>query len=446
MVSACLYVFLYNVCGGMMVAPMTELVLHRACKAHGLDEHVYCQEKYKGYDNAQRDAAKFVSTKDVMTGVAEFLTCALYGCLGDTYGRRLPLISPLFGSVCSWIAWGFLPASVEWDMLLVSLFICSLFGGPFVVFQSAFATVADRTQDVTPEQRAQMFGIIVASIHSGLTLGPVLGGVVGDYLGEKHAFFVPACIGSLNLLITVLTFGETLDEHRHKPFSWRRANSFAALSLFVETRTTMLLGVVMFITIFHITGGGSVLSLYMIKATNMQSSMLGFIQSLNVGWMTLGNILLMPMLVYCMKLHHIAGVSALSMTVYYLLMSVSVTEVQFLIVSTFCFPGSLVYAVVRTGIVNTFGHGRYGESLAAVGCLQQLATAVAPVIMPQIYVATENTVVHIGPVTVRCITLLVAALCGLVATTAAALVPGIPDEMESHTGAAIEMLSTDPAE
>jgi len=430
-----------------MVQPLTsEIVLHRACKANGLDKTDDCQENVPGYDDAQRDAASFMSTWAILCLLPDFGTCALYGCLGDAYGRRLTLISSCFGMACASLAWGLVPTSHEWDVLLVGLFVSSLFGGQFVQNQSAMAAVADVTRDASAEQRAKIFGFVIAALYAGCSIGPVLGGIMGDSLGYQNSFLACACIGISNLLITVLTFRETLEEDRRLSINWWRANPFVALTMLGETRITMLLGIVLFVGIFNSSGVITVLGLYMIKTTNMQAFMLGLIGSATAWASSLGLIFIMPLLTYCLRLHHILVLSALIDMLSSLVLSVCSTELHFLIVCSLSgITAAFIFPILRTGIVNTFGSCRYGESFAAVACTQQLAGALGKAITPCIYRATENTVAHIGPVTMRCIALGFSALCGLLGTTAAALVPSVPEEVDSQVFSAIPMGSTELA-
>merc|ERR1712232_1039979 len=77
-------------------------------------------------------------------------------------------------------------------------------------------------------------------------------------------------------------------------------------------------------------------------------------------------------------------------------------------------------------MVNTFGRNRYGETLAAVGTLEQTISMLAPVMFQSIYRATESIEFDVGPFKVGCITMLVASGLALLGVVVSLFVPEIP--------------------
>jgi DHA1 family tetracycline resistance protein-like MFS transporter len=92
-------------------------------------------------------------------------------------------------------------------------------------FATANAVVADI---IPPEKRAKYFGFNGAAWGMGFVIGPVIGGLLGQY-GPRVPFFAAAAFTAVNFLIALAVMRETLPPAARREFSARRANALGAL-------------------------------------------------------------------------------------------------------------------------------------------------------------------------------------------------------------------------
>src|SRR5947208_16062119 len=96
---------------------------------------------------------------------------------------------------------------------------------------SSIPTAMAYIADVTPrEKRAGAFGLIGAAFGIGFTLGPVVGGLVGN-TNPRVAFWVASAISLPTWLYGFFFVPESLPQNKRKEFSWRRANPVGSLIL-----------------------------------------------------------------------------------------------------------------------------------------------------------------------------------------------------------------------
>jgi DHA1 family tetracycline resistance protein-like MFS transporter len=92
-------------------------------------------------------------------------------------------------------------------------------------FTTASAYIADVS---SPEKRAQNFGLIGAAFGLGFIIGPVIGGILGQY-GARVPFFAAAGLVLVNWLYGYFVLPESLPQENRRPFEWRRANPAGSL-------------------------------------------------------------------------------------------------------------------------------------------------------------------------------------------------------------------------
>src|SRR4029077_17574949 len=96
---------------------------------------------------------------------------------------------------------------------------------------SSIPTAMAYIADVTPrEKRAGAFGLIGAAFGIGFTLGPVVGGFVGN-TNPRLAFWVASAFSLANWLYGFFFVPESLPKDKCKEFTWRRANPVGSLVL-----------------------------------------------------------------------------------------------------------------------------------------------------------------------------------------------------------------------
>lgn len=153
--------------------------------------------------------------------IMQFVFAPTLGNLSDRYGRRPVLLLSLFGFGVDYLLTGF-ANTIE------LLFIGRIFAG---IFGASFTTASAYIADIsTPEKRAQNFGMIGAAFGLGFIIGPVLGGILGEY-GVRVPFFASAILAFVNLLYGYFILPESLSKENRRKFDWKRANPMGTLKM-----------------------------------------------------------------------------------------------------------------------------------------------------------------------------------------------------------------------
>ncbi|MBM3442228.1 MAG: TCR/Tet family MFS transporter [Bacteroidetes bacterium] len=151
--------------------------------------------------------------------VMQFLCAPVLGNLSDQYGRRPILLFSLFGFGLDYILLAFAP-SIGW------IFLGRILAG---ITGASFTTASAYVADVSlPDKRAQHFGLIGAMFGLGFIIGPVAGGMLGQF-GTRVPFMASALLTLLNWMYGYFVLPESLPPQRRRLFSWSRANPFGAL-------------------------------------------------------------------------------------------------------------------------------------------------------------------------------------------------------------------------
>ena len=149
----------------------------------------------------------------------QFLFAPVLGNLSDQFGRRPVLLFSLLGFGIDYLFLAFAP-TIGW--LFVGRIIAGITGASIT---TATAYIADISND---ENRAKNFGMIGAAFGLGFIIGPVMGGVLGEY-GARIPFLVAAGLALLNALYGFIILPESLDKAHRRPFNIKRANPLGSL-------------------------------------------------------------------------------------------------------------------------------------------------------------------------------------------------------------------------
>ena len=151
--------------------------------------------------------------------VMQFVCAPIIGSLSDQYGRRRVLLFSLLGFGIDYLFMAYAP-TIGW------LFLGRVFSG---AAGSSITTASAYMADIsTNENRAQNFGMIGAAFGIGFIIGPVMGGVLGQY-GTRIPFLVSAGLALLNTLYGYFVLPESLTKEHRRKFEWRRANPIGSL-------------------------------------------------------------------------------------------------------------------------------------------------------------------------------------------------------------------------
>jgi len=332
------------------------------------------------------------------------------------------LLCPTIGFFLSNLSLAVLPAELQTTALPAFAVFIGLLGGQYVSNHAAFSALADVTRDESSEVRSSAFGMVEGAIWVGLLFGPTVGGMIANVIGDQPTFYVPAFISALNFLVTFFGFPETLDETRRKPIEWKRANPLAALSMYAERRVTLLFGVMTLFALAALTGGSATLALYAQAVDQMSTLEIGLLSSTVLGSAFVGLLVIMPLLLKCISLPKMMLISQSNAAVCWLFISTSDQTWQLFVGGSAMLTNACFFPIVRTGFCNVFGELRYGEALAAVGVVEQLASLLGSPIFNSIYAASGHTT--LGPI--QCPAMLCAAGFCFVAVLATLCVRTFP--------------------
>ena len=198
--------------------------------------------------------------------IMQFLFAPVLGNLSDRYGRRSIILISLFGFGIDYLL-------LAWAPNIVWLFIARIISG---ITGASFTTASAYIADIsTPEKRAQNFGLMGAAFGLGFIIGPLLGGVLGQY-GERVPFFFAAGLSLVNWLYGFLILPESLPKDKRRNFDWKRANP--AGSLMHLKKYPALTGLILSLTFIYIGAHAvqTTWSYYTIKKFNWNTGMVGY--------------------------------------------------------------------------------------------------------------------------------------------------------------------------
>ncbi|GEM56289.1 tetracycline resistance MFS efflux pump [Flavobacterium branchiophilum NBRC 15030 = ATCC 35035] len=164
------------------------------------------------------EASKYGGWLTFAYAITQFLFAPLIGNLSDQYGRRPIILISLFAFSMDYLLLAFAP-TIQW--LFVGRIIAGLTGASIT---TASAYIADVS---TPENRAKNFGMIGAAFGLGFIIGPVIGGILGQY-GSRVPFYAAAVLCLVNFLYGLFILPESLDIDNRRPFNLKRANPIGA--------------------------------------------------------------------------------------------------------------------------------------------------------------------------------------------------------------------------
>jgi DHA1 family tetracycline resistance protein-like MFS transporter len=172
-------------------------------------------------DNDMTRAANWNGSFLTVFAAMQFFFSPLIGVLSDRFGRRPIILLSNLGLGLDYIVMALAP-TIGW------LFLGRIISG---ITASSVPTAFAYIADVVPkEKRAGAFGMIGAAFGIGFTLGPVVGGLVGN-TNPRMAFWVAAGFSLANWLYGFFFVPESLAQGQRKEFTWRRANPIGSLVL-----------------------------------------------------------------------------------------------------------------------------------------------------------------------------------------------------------------------
>lgn len=165
------------------------------------------------------EAAKIGGWLTFAYSITQFVFAPLIGSLSDKFGRRPIILISLFGFSLDYLFLALAP-TIGW--LFLGRIIAGITGASIT---TASAYIADVSTD---ENRAKNFGMIGAAFGLGFIIGPVIGGLLGQY-GSRIPFYAAGILCMVNFLYGYFVLPESLDKDKRREFDWKRANPVGAL-------------------------------------------------------------------------------------------------------------------------------------------------------------------------------------------------------------------------
>lgn len=164
------------------------------------------------------EAAKIGGWLTFAYSITQFVFAPLIGSLSDKFGRRPIILISLFGFSIDYLFLAIAP-TIGW--LFLGRIIAGVTGASIT---TASAYIADVS---TNENRAKNFGMIGAAFGLGFIIGPVIGGLLGQY-GSRIPFIAAGVLCMVNFLYGYFVLPESLSIENRREFSWKRANPVGA--------------------------------------------------------------------------------------------------------------------------------------------------------------------------------------------------------------------------
>ena len=212
------------------------------------------------------DASKYGGWMMFAYAIMQFLFSPILGGLSDRYGRRPILLISLFGFGLDYLFLAFAP-TIGW--LFVGRLLAGICGASIT---TATAYIADIS---TPEKRAQNFGIVGMAFGIGFIVGPVIGGVLGEF-GSRIPFFAAAGLTFLNWVYGYFVLPESLSVENRRKFEWKRANPIGSLKHLA--RYPVILGLVASLVLVYIAAHAvqSTWTFFTIERFSWSKAMVGY--------------------------------------------------------------------------------------------------------------------------------------------------------------------------
>src|SRR5450830_1406093 len=152
------------------------------------------------------NVAPYIGIMTALYALMQFIFAPVLGALSDRLGRRPVLLLSLAGAAVNYLFLAFAPSL--WMLLL---------GRAIAGVTSANVSVATAyITDISPEEtRARRFGLLSAVFGMGFIVGPVLGGVLGDYW-LRLPFIAAAVLNAGNFLLALFVLPESRTPRKHK--------------------------------------------------------------------------------------------------------------------------------------------------------------------------------------------------------------------------------------
>lgn len=321
------------------------------------------------------DAARFGGWLMFVYAGMQFLCAPIVGNLSDRFGRRPLLILSLLMMGIDFLIVALAP-NIFW--LFVGRTLSGMAGASFT---TANAYIADITP---PEKRAGNFGLMGAAFGIGFTVGPALGGVLGD-ISLRLPFYISAGLALCNALYGFFVLKESLPPQKRRTFAWKRANPLGAVLMLKRFPFVLGLSIVLVLMRFAHDANPSVWTYYTMlqfhwtmKEVGLSMMAMGILTAIAYGGLTR---LVIPRLGEVRSVYLGLSAGALAFAGY----AFATTSWQlYAWMPVFCMM-ALVMPSLNAMMSRSVDPGQQGELQGALTSMGSLTSVVAPLFMTYVF-------------------------------------------------------------
>ena len=146
-----------------------------------------------------------VSISWIVTGyiLASAVLSVPFGRFADLRGKKPVLVTgQLLFTACAFLC------SIAWNIETIIAFRLAQGIGAAMIFAT---NVALLVASYPPEKRGKMIGLSVSATYAGLSLGPVVGGVMNHHFGWRSIFYITAALAASAALLAIFRLKEPAD-------------------------------------------------------------------------------------------------------------------------------------------------------------------------------------------------------------------------------------------
>ncbi|EMF0307305.1 MFS transporter [Enterococcus hirae] len=338
------------------------------------------------YTKNTQQQATTVTLLSAIYAFSMFLAAPMLGALSDRFGRKIILISSLFGSAIGYYLFGF--GGALW-ILFLGRIIEGLTGGEISAILAYFA-------DLTPiESRTKYFGWISATVGIGTAAGPLIGGFLAQY-GPAIPLYVASFLSLSNAVYGYFFMPESLTKReRTRNLSLQQINPFKQLQLVFTFRSVKWLLITGFLIWLPNGSFQAIFAQFSIDTFHLSPIIIGFTFSL-IGIMDIfAQLLIMPILLKFWRENQIITMGITSEMIGYsvIILSAFYGSIPcFIIGMVFFGLGDAIFSPSYNGFISTYASKEdQGKIQGASQSIQALARVIGPMIGGQLYANFHHT-------------------------------------------------------
>ncbi|BDX45905.1 tetracycline resistance MFS efflux pump [Enterococcus hirae] len=338
------------------------------------------------YTKNTQQQATTVTLLSAIYAFSMFLAAPMLGALSDRFGRKIILISSLFGSAIGYYLFGF--GGALW-ILFLGRIIEGLTGGEISAILAYFA-------GLTPiESRTKYFGWISATVGIGTAAGPLIGGFLAQY-GPAIPLYVASFLSLSNAVYGYFFMPESLTKReRTRNLSLQQINPFKQLQLVFTFRSVKWLLITGFLIWLPNGSFQAIFAQFSIDTFHLSPIIIGFTFSL-IGIMDIfAQLLIMPILLKFWRENQIITMGITSEMIGYsvIILSAFYGSIPcFIIGMVFFGLGDAIFSPSYNGLISTYASKEdQGKIQGASQSIQALARVISPMIGGQLYANFHHT-------------------------------------------------------